>query len=104
MTVTLHHLIYKWFQILTIPLANGGLIYRMWKERNVDWNQYEIRETYNSYYEAFNMFDLNPGKERCPEINKFRMITDTEDSDHKKSDGDSPKLIPVSYSSGKPFF
>ena len=54
----------------------------MYTEWGKDWSRFEVREKFSNWWEAFNIFDLNPFKKRCTEINKEIKIS-------KKTDGDN---------------
>ena len=104
--ILIHHLWYNYFQIATIPLANGILLYKMWTQRNTDWTQYEVREKFGSYWEGLNLFDMNPYKIRHPELNPEKLVPASQLANYKKTDGDTKKgeeLIAVSAVSGKPY-
>ena len=49
---------YQFLQVATMVPVNALLIFRILKRK--DYSQYEVREKYESYWEAFNIFHINP--------------------------------------------
>ena len=64
--IMFHHVLWNYFQTLTMIPVNLLLIYSMIYRRK-DWSQYETREKFTSNWTPFNHFDLNPYKKR-PEV------------------------------------
>jgi hypothetical protein len=56
--IMIHHIIWYYYQALWLVPANAILAYRYFTRK--DFNAYMVREKFDSYSDALNLFRINP--------------------------------------------
>ena len=74
MKITIHHYLWYYFSLLYLVPLTLFMIYRFFTRKS-DYTKYHVNERYHTYWDAVNVIDTNPYKDRGIKQNKREGVT-----------------------------